>query len=105
MTCPQCASHVPAKALWRSRGLSGVVCPQCKTRLCPRALCIILLFATCIGLGEGALLLLQSGGQTFALSVIGFFAVFAAVYFLAAPSLIRLRVMDRPARPFADRRI
>jgi DNA-directed RNA polymerase subunit RPC12/RpoP len=105
MTCPQCASRVPAKALWNSKGLSGVVCPQCNARLCPKAVCTVVLFAACIGLGEAALLLLQSGGQSFAVSVIGFFAVFAAVYFLAAPSLIKLRVMDGPVRPLAGRRV
>jgi hypothetical protein len=105
MTCPQCASRVPAKALWTSSGLSGVVCPHCHASLCPKALCATALFVACFGLGEAALLILQSHGQNLAVSLLGFFAVFAGVYALAAPVLIKLRVKDQPLRPLAGRHI
>jgi hypothetical protein len=105
MTCPQCASRVPAKALWKSSGLSAVVCPQCGASLCPKAFCTILLFAVCIGLGEATLLILQSLGGNLALSLIGFFAVFAGAYAIAAPALIKLRVKDTAVRSLAGRRV
>lgn len=104
MTCPQCASRVPAKALWTSTGLSGVVCPRCRACLCPKAFCTILLFVACFGLGEAALLILQSRGQNLAVSVLGFFVVFAGVYALAAPFLIKLRVKDEIPQRLAGRR-
>lgn len=105
MTCPQCASRVPARALWSSSGLSGVVCPHCRASLCPKALCTVLLFAACIGLGEAALIILQSLGEALAISVLGFIFVSAGVYLLAGPALIKLRIKDSHVRPFADRRI
>lgn len=104
MTCPQCASRVPAKALWASTGLSGVVCPHCHASLCPKAFCTIVLFAACVGLGEAALLILQSHGENLGVGLIGFFVIFAGVYLLAAPALIKLRVKEKAARPLADRR-
>jgi hypothetical protein len=67
-------------------------------------LCTIVLFAACIGLGEGVLLLLQSRRESIAISVLGFFAVFAGVYLLAAPALIKLRLKDNAVRPLAGRR-
>jgi hypothetical protein len=105
MTCPQCASRVPAKALWTSNGLSGMVCPRCRASLCPRALCTIVLFAASIGLGEAALLMLRSHGWNFAISFLGFFMVFAGVYSLAAPVVLKLRVKDDALRPLAGRRV
>lgn len=105
MTCPQCASRVPAKALWSSSGFSKVVCPHCDASLCPKALCTIVVFAIGIGLGEAALLLLESHGENLAISIAGFMAVFAGVYLLAAPALIKLRVKDGAIRPLAGRRI
>lgn len=105
MTCPQCARRVPAKALWTSTGLSGVVCPHCRASLCPRAFCTIVLFALCLGLGEGALLVLRSLGANFAIGVLGFFAVFAGTYALAAPALLKLRLKDDAPQPFAGRHI
>ncbi|MGA9884718.1 MAG: hypothetical protein WBQ34_13455 [Candidatus Acidiferrales bacterium] len=104
MTCPQCASRVPAKALWTSTGLSGVVCPHCHVSLRPKAFCTIVLFAACIGLGEAVLLILRSHGENMAISLTGFFVVFAGLYSLAAPALMKLRVKDRSARPLTDRR-
>lgn len=105
MTCPQCARRVPVKALWTSNGLSGVVCPHCRASLCPKAFCAIILFALCLGLGEGALLLLQSRGANFAIGVLGFFTVFAGIYVLAAPVLLKLRVKDDAPPRFAGRRV
>lgn len=104
MTCPRCASRVPAKALWTSTGFSGIVCPDCRAHLCPKALCTIVLFAICIGAGEASLLALQWHGANFALSLVGFFAAFAAVYALAAPVVLTLREKDGKTRPLADRR-
>lgn len=105
MTCPRCASRVPAKALWTSTGFSGIVCPHCRASLCPKAFCTIVLFAICLGLGEASLLILQWHGANFALGLLGFFAAFAGAYALAAPVLLKLRVKDDAVRPLADRRI
>jgi hypothetical protein len=104
MTCPQCASRVPAKALWTSTGLSGVICPNCHASLCPKAFCTIVLYAVCIGLGEVTLLLLRWRGENLAIGVLGFFVAFVAVYSLAAPVILKLRVKDGPLRPLAGRR-
>ncbi len=104
MTCPQCASRVPAKALWTSAGLSGVVCPQCRVSLCPKALCTIVLFALCVGLGEASLLMLQWHGANLAVGLVGFFVIFGGVYALAAPRVFRLRLKDRDPQPLARRR-
>jgi hypothetical protein len=104
MTCPQCASHVPAKALWTSTGLSGVVCPHCRASLCPKAFCTIVLYAACIGIGEATLLLLRWRGEDLAIGVLGFFVAFIAVYSLAAPVILKLRVKDDRLRPLAGRR-
>jgi hypothetical protein len=105
MTCPRCASRVPAKALWTSTGFAGIVCPHCHASLCPKAFCTIVLFAICLGLGEASLLILQWRGANFALGLLGFFAAFAGAYALAAPVLLKLRVKDDAVRPLADRRI
>jgi hypothetical protein len=105
MTCPQCTGRVPSKALWTSTGLSGVVCPHCHAHLCPKASCAVILFAVCIGLGEATLLVLQRRGVNFALGLLGFFVIFAGVYLLAAPGVIKLRVKDNAGRPLAGRRV
>lgn len=105
MTCPQCASRVPAKALWTSTGFSGIVCPHCRASLCPKAFCTIVLFAVCIGLAEASLLMLQWHGANFAVSLLGFFVVFAGVCALAAPAVLKLRVKDDAPGPLADRRV
>jgi hypothetical protein len=105
MTCPQCTGRVPAKALWTSTGLSGLVCPHCHSHLCPKASRAVILFAVCIGLGEATLLVLQRRGANFAVGLLGFFAIFAGVYLLTAPSVMKLRVKESVARPLAGRRV
>jgi len=94
MTCPQCKHRVPWKALWTLSGLSRVVCPYCHISLCPEARCAIVLFVVSFGLGDAALVLLRRQGVEFLVALAGFFLVFAAVYALLAPVVLRLRVKD-----------
>jgi hypothetical protein len=104
MTCPQCDGRVPAKTLWTSTGPSGIVCPQCRASLYPKALCAIVVFALCIGLGEASMLILQWHGANFAIGLLAFFFVFAAVFALAAPIVLKLRVKDGAHRSLAGKR-
>lgn len=95
MTCPQCNKHVPAKALWTTSGFAGITCQYCATSLCPKPLPAILLFVLSIGLGDAALTLLRRNGADLLVAFAGFFLVFAAVFILVAPLLLRMRVKDR----------
>ena len=105
MTCPQCNGRVPARALWTSTGPSGIVCPRCGASLCPKAFCTIVIFALCIGLGEASLLVLRWHGANLAIGLLGFFFVFAAVFALAAPVVLKLRVKESPPHPLAGKRV
>lgn len=103
MTCPQCDGRVPAKALWTSTEPSGIACPHCHASLCPKALCTVVVFTLCIGLGEASLLMLQRHGANFAIGLLGFFFVFAAVFALTAPAVLKLRVKDNAPRSLAGK--
>jgi hypothetical protein len=102
MTCPQCQQHVPAKSLWTTSGFAGIICPGCGANLTPKPLTAILLFVLSIGLGDVALILLRRNGAGLLLAFVGFFLVFAAVFALAAPLVLQLRLKDHGAtRPSA----
>jgi len=105
MTCPQCDGRVPVKAPWTSTGPSGIVCPHCHASLCPKAFCTIVVFALCIGLGETLLLMLRGHGENFAVALLGFYLAFAAVFALAAPAVLKLRVKDSAPRSLAEKRM
>lgn len=104
MTCPQCKGRVPVKALWTATGLSGVVCPHCHASLCPKAIRAIVLFAVSFGLGDLTLVVLRRHGAAFWLALLGFVLVFAGVYSVAAPLVLRLRLKDDTGPHFAGRR-
>jgi hypothetical protein len=97
MTCPQCQHNVPAKALWTTSGFATITCPHCATSLCPKPLTALLLFVLSIGLGDLALVLLRRNGAGLLLASAGFFLVCAAVFALAAPLLLQMRVKDHGA--------
>lgn len=67
--------------------------------LTPKPLSAILVFAISFGLGDVALLLLRHKGVDFGLAFVGFFVVFAGVFALAAPVILRLRLRDHAAPP------
>jgi hypothetical protein len=94
MTCPQCNEHIPTKSLWTPAGLSGVVCAHCHVALCPKPLSAIFVFALSFGLGDVALMFLRHKGEAFWVAFAGFFVVFAAVFALSAPVLLRMRLKD-----------
>jgi hypothetical protein len=94
MTCPQCHKHIPAKAVWTASGFSGVTCPGCQASLCPTPISAIIVFALSFGLGDAALVLLRHRGADLLLSFAGFFVVFAAVFALGAPVILRMRLKD-----------
>ena len=94
MTCPQCNQRIPARVLWTPAGLSGVVCPHCQAALCPKPISAILVFAVSFGLGDLALMFLRHKGAEFWQACAAFFLVFAAVFALAAPVFLRMRVKD-----------
>jgi hypothetical protein len=95
MTCPQCKQQVSWKSLWTLSGLARVVCPHCHASLCPEARCAIVLFVVSFGLGDAALVLLRRQGAEFLVALAGFFLVFAAVYALLAPAVLRLKLKER----------
>jgi len=94
MTCPQCNQRIPTRALWTPGGLSVVVCPQCQAALAPKPISAILVFAVSFGLGDLALMFLRHKGAEFWMACAGFFVVFAAVFALAAPVFLRMRLKD-----------
>jgi hypothetical protein len=97
MTCPQCHQPIPAKALWTSSGFSGITCPACSASLAPKPLTALLLFVLSIGLGDLALILLRKNGAGLLLAFGGFFLVAAAVFALAAPLILQMRLKDHAA--------
>jgi hypothetical protein len=101
MTCPQCHEHVPAGALFTASGLSNIVCEKCSTHLKPKPLSAILIFVLSFGLGEVAMLALKKYGAAYWLTFVGFFVVFAVVFTLAAPALLRLQAKERKENPVA----
>ncbi|HEY0702768.1 MAG TPA: hypothetical protein VGD60_08380 [Candidatus Acidoferrales bacterium] len=103
MTCPQCNRPVPAKALWTSSGLAGITCPGCGASLAPKPLTALLLFVLSIGLGDLALTLLRKNGAGLLLAFVGFFLVAAAVFALAAPLILQMRLKDHGAGSGAHR--
>jgi hypothetical protein len=101
MTCPQCHEHVPAGALFTSTGLSHIVCEKCATHLKPKPFSAILVFVLSFGLAELAMLGLKKFGAAYWMTFVGFFVVFAAVFILGAPALLRLQAKERKANPVA----
>lgn len=104
MTCPQCKGRVRVKALWTATGLSGIVCPHCQASLRPQKLRAILLFALSFGLGDTTLIVLRQRGAELWLALLGFTLVFAVVYSVGAPLVLRLRLKDDTGPHFAGRR-
>jgi hypothetical protein len=95
MTCPQCHEHVPAGTLFTASGLSHIVCEKCSTPLKPKPLSAILIFVLSFGLGDLAMLALKKYGAAYWMTFAGFFVVFAAVFILGAPALLRLQPKER----------
>jgi hypothetical protein len=94
MTCPQCHQRIPLTVFWTSKGISGLSCPDCHVSLCPTPLSAILVFALSFGLGNATLILLRHKGMDFLAAFAGFFVVFAAVYAVIAPVILRMRVKE-----------
>jgi hypothetical protein len=97
MTCPQCNQAIPAKSLWTTSGFAGVTCPGCNASLAPKPLTALLLFVLSLGLGDLALILLRRNGAGLLLAFVGFFFVAAAVFALAAPLILQMRLKDHAA--------
>jgi hypothetical protein len=96
MNCPQCRNSVASKSLWILSGKDGSSCPHCKTSLCPRASCAVVLFLLSCVLGDVTLTVLRHIGAPFWLAFAAFFVVFAATYMIGAPLILRLRVRPTP---------
>jgi hypothetical protein len=71
-----------------------VVCPHCQAALRPKPISAILVFAVSFGSGDLALMFLRHKGAEFWQACAGFFVVFAAVFALAAPLFLRMRLKD-----------
>jgi hypothetical protein len=99
MTCPQCQEAVPASALWTSGGLSNVICTKCGTHLKPTPGSTILIFVLSFGLAEAALLVLKRMGTAYWLPFVGFFAVFALIFALGTPLILRFQYKERKENP------
>jgi len=103
MTCPQCNERVPAKSLWTTSGLSGVVCPHCRASLCPKAISALALFVASFGMGLLVMIVLKREGADFLISFAAFFAVFVAVYAALGPMILTLRVKEHGAARLTER--
>jgi p-aminobenzoyl-glutamate transporter AbgT len=99
MTCPQCHEHVPAGTLFTASGLSHIVCEKCATNLRPKPLSTVLVFVLSFGLAELAMVGLKKIGAAYWMGFVGFFVVFAAVFILSAPALLRLQPKERKQNP------
>ncbi|MGA8037359.1 MAG: hypothetical protein WA823_10790 [Candidatus Acidiferrales bacterium] len=99
MTCPQCHERIPAGALWTGSGLSHVVCEKCSIHLKPKPLSAVLIFVLSFGLAEAAMLVLRKVGAAYWMTFVGFFVVFAAVFALGAPALLRFQVKEHKENP------
>jgi p-aminobenzoyl-glutamate transporter AbgT len=102
MTCPQCHEAIPASSLWTSSGLSNVVCERCGTHLKPKPLSAILVFVLSFGLAEAAMLVLRRVGAVYWMTFVGFFVVFAVVFALGSPALLRFQTKERKENPAAS---
>jgi hypothetical protein len=91
MTCPQCHHPIPAKSLWTRAGLSCVVCPHCHASLSPKPLTAVVLFLASFGMGGAVLAILRHDGRETWIAFAGFFLVFAVVFAVLAPLVLRLR--------------
>jgi hypothetical protein len=95
MTCPQCHQRIPLRVFWTAKGISGLSCPDCHVSLCPTSLSAILVFALSFGLANATMVLLRHRGMDFLAALAGFFVVFAGVYAIVAPVILRMRVRER----------
>jgi hypothetical protein len=91
MTCPQCHHSIPAKSLWTRSGLSCIVCPHCHASLCPKPLTAVVLFLVSFGMGDAVLAILRHDGMGAWIALAGFFIIFAVVFAVLAPLVLRLR--------------
>jgi hypothetical protein len=58
-------------------------------------MCAVVLFVMSFGLGNASLFLLRREGAELWLAFAGFFVVFASVYVVIAPMILRLRLKER----------
>lgn len=90
MTCPVCRSYVPVHSYLEATGLSGVVCAHCNANLRPSWLSsyVLLMLAS---LPSAAFVEYMRGLHANFFITMAFFAVlFAGIYSLLAPWIIRL---------------
>jgi len=90
-SCPHCGRNVPAKAVWRGYGLSGVVCPHCNTSLEPKFWSSLLLFALAWSLGWLARFPLERAGVGMPWPLLGLLGAFLGSYALLMTLVPRLR--------------
>lgn len=91
MTCPVCRSYVAVNSLFEATGLSGVVCPHCKSSLWPSRLSNFILMMVVFLPSYALLRYLSSLHANFFVSIAVFAVVFVGGFTLLAPWLLRLR--------------
>lgn len=90
MTCPVCRSYVPVQSYMEATGLSGVACSHCSSSLRPSFLSsyVLLMLAS---LPSMAFLDYMRGlHANFFISLAVFTVLFAGIYSILAPWIIRL---------------
>ena len=75
-------------------GIFGSGLPGMSRESCPTPISAIIVFALSFGLGDAALMLLHHRGADLLVAFAGFFVVFAVVFALAAPVILRMRLKD-----------
>jgi hypothetical protein len=101
MTCPKCHERISVASLWTGAGLSHVVCAKCAVALKPKPISAILVFVLSFGLAEVAMLILRRVGSVYWMTFVGFFVVFALVFAVSAPLLLRFQVKEPRENPVA----
>ena len=94
--CPKCGHRIPARALWTSTGLSGVVCSRCNTALevAPGSHIILMMIAfTAGGIVAWSL---EAARFAFLWQALAQFSVAVAVYSFLAGQILRYREKTPP---------
>ncbi len=65
----------------------------------PKPLSAILVFVLSFGLAEAAMLVLRKVGAPYWLTFVGFFIMFAVVFALGSPAILRFQLKERKENP------
>jgi len=90
MTCPVCRSYVPVQSYVEATGLSGVVCPHCNSSLQPSRVSSWVLLMLSFLPSQLFVYYMQTLHANFLVTMAVFTVLFAGIYSLLAPWIMRL---------------